>query len=52
MKTITAAIAMALVSSVAVAADAVYEAPQAPIANDAAPFSWTGFNVGVLEDLR
>ncbi|WP_421362188.1 outer membrane protein [Agrobacterium rosae] len=47
MKKILAAVAFALVASTAMAADAVYEAPQAPVANDAPLFSWTGFNVGV-----
>lgn len=47
MKKIIATFALVLAASSAMAADAVYEAPQAPVANDAPLFSWTGFNVGV-----
>ncbi|GAK69304.1 hypothetical protein RRU01S_04_01260 [Agrobacterium rubi TR3 = NBRC 13261] len=45
-KVITTA-AFILAASTAMAADAVYEVPQAPIANDAPLFSWSGFTVGV-----
>lgn len=47
MKKILIAFAFALAASTASAADAVYEAPQAPMANDVPLFSWTGFNVGI-----
>ena len=47
MKTLITTLALTLASTVAMAADAVYDVPPAPVAEEAAPFSWTGFNVGV-----
>lgn len=47
MKTFIAAFAFSLTTTVAMAADAVYAVPTAPVAEEFSPFSWTGFNVGV-----
>ncbi|WP_320198179.1 outer membrane protein [Agrobacterium sp. rho-13.3] len=47
MKKIIIAAAFIFTASTASAADAVYEAPQAPVAGDVTTFSWTGFTAGV-----
>jgi outer membrane immunogenic protein len=39
--------ALVMTASTAMAADAVYEVPSAPVANEAPLFSWTGFTAGV-----
>ncbi|MES5099305.1 outer membrane protein [Agrobacterium sp. BA1120] len=47
MRKIVIAAAFILTASTAMAADAVYEAPQAPVAISGQAFSWTGFTAGV-----
>lgn len=47
MKKFVTTIAFILTASTAMAADAVYEAPAAPVADVAPAFSWNGFNIGI-----
>ena len=47
MKKTIATLAFLLAASTAMAADAVYETPVAPVADVAPAFSWTGFNIGI-----